>query len=106
MRLDIVLARQKAQHIAPVPEGLELALRLILARGRLQHQQHHAQVRVDVEPGQRRVFFKNFYPPRARDVEHLAVGVVAVRQCLERLAVDRFIRHDPQHQPGVPVQVA
>jgi hypothetical protein len=48
VRVDVVLARQEAQHVAAVAE--EAQRLLALPRRRLQHQQHHAQVRVHVQP--------------------------------------------------------
>ncbi len=103
VRLNVILARRVAQHIAPVAE--EAQRLFVFTRSTRQHEQHDAQVRVSVDLGQRRAFFQNLHLSRARHIEHLAVRVVAVLQRLERLLVNRLVGHDPQHQPGVPLQV-
>ena len=103
VRFDIVLARRVAKHIAPVAKKAQRLLGL--ARGRGQHQQHHAQVRIGVDFGQRRVFLQHLHPARTRHAKHLVVGVVAVFQGLEGLLVNRLIGHHPQHQTRVALQI-
>ena len=103
VRLYVIVPRQVTQHVAPVAE--ETQRLLALPRGRRQHQQHHTQVRVGVQAGQRRILFQNLDAARTRHIEHLVVGVVAVLERLERLPVDGLVGHNPQHQAGVARQV-
>jgi len=103
VRRNIVLARHEAQHIAAIAEQAQGLL--AASRRRLQHQQHHTQVRVGVQTGQRRGLFQNLDPPGGGDVEHLPIRVVAIGQRLHRLPIDRLVRHHPQHQSSVPVQI-
>ena len=57
-----------------------------------------------VQARERVVFFQNLDLARARHVEHLVVGVVAVFQRFERLAVYGLVGHHPQHQSFVALQ--
>ena len=100
----IVLARQETQHIAAVAK--EAQRLLALARRRGQHQHHHAEVAVDVQPRQRRLFLQDLHPAGAGHVQDLAIGMVAVAQCGQRLPVDRLVGHHPQHQAGVALKPA
>ena len=59
-----------------------------------------------VQAGERVVFFQNLDLARARQLEHLVVGVIAVFQRFERLAVNGLVGHHPQHQAFVALQKA
>ena len=104
MRLLVTLGREKAAHVAPVPEHLQGIL--VLAIAGLQHQQHDAQMALHIAGIQVVVLFQNPDPLAGQHVQQLPVGVLAVDQLLFGLAVDGLIRHDPQHEAMVSAQVA
>ena len=100
----VVVRGEEAVEAARVAEHPQLLLRLAVRRR--QHQQQDAQPLPHVPRAEAARLLQHQGAARRRHVELLAVRVVAVLQRLEGLAVYLRGRHDPQHQPGLPAQVA
>ena len=99
----VVVRGEEAVEAATVAEHAELFLGLPV--GRRQHQQQHAQVLPDVLRAESAGFLQRQRPAGRRHVELLAVGMVAILQGLEGLAVDLRGGDDPQHEPRLPLAV-
>ena len=98
----VVIRREEPVEAAAVPEHPQLFLGL--AVGRRQHQQQDAQMVGHVGRCEAATLLQNHGAPGGGQIELLAVGMVAVLEGREGLAVDLRGWHDPQHEPGLPIE--
>lgn len=83
MRLQITERRDETKHITAVTEHPQRFLGL--ARCRLQHQHHDAQMRFNIPRIQAVRLGQDFDPSRRRPVQRLPIGVITVGKILYRL---------------------
>ena len=98
----VVIRREKAIEPAAVAEHAELLLGL--AVGGREHQQQDAQTVGHVGRTEAAGLLQDHGPGGGCEIELLAVWMVAVLQGRQRLPVDLGGGHDPQNQPGLPVE--
>ena len=104
MRLLLALGRKETVHIAPVPKHLQRVLGFPV--GRLQHQEHDAKVCFHIAGIKPVGLLHNSHTASGSAVECLPVGVLAILHVLQSLGVDRLVRHDPENESGVAVEIA
>ena len=104
VRLLLALRREEAMHVAPVPKHFQGVLGLTI--GRLQHQQHDAKIEFHIARVEPVALFQNAHAACRRPVEHLPVGMLAIGKLFQGLAVDRFVRNDPENEAGITVEIA
>jgi len=95
----VVHLREKARVAPAVLEELSLVLGVFPDRARLQHDEHHAQVRLGIFTGEGIVLPQQLDLAAARAFEALPVAALAIGKRLPRLAEDRIRRDHPQHEP-------
>ena len=103
VRGKIVHVRKEREEPPAVLEHLQLFLGFA-GRG-LQHEQHHAEVVLNVLPREGVAPLQQFDAPAGGPFQHLAIPVLAVGEGPPGLRVDRFGGHDPQHEPRLRMEI-
>ena len=96
VRGRIVVRGEEPVEAPAVAEHPERVLRLPV--GGREHEQKNAEVLSDIARAEGRGFLEDARALTRRQIELLAVWVVAVLEGVERLVVDLRRGHDPQHQ--------
>ncbi|MCS1417739.1 MAG: hypothetical protein M2R46_05495 [Verrucomicrobia subdivision 3 bacterium] len=96
MCLLITFFRGKTVHIAAFLKNLQCLL--VLAIGRLQHQQHHTEIIFYIRRMECGGLLHDPDRIAGKIIQQLAVGMAAIGQLLFGLSIDGLVGHDPQHK--------